>query len=155
MSKLWVAESPHAPVSKLCTCTEDHYFYKYLDQFLHRPQLSLKMDPAFSYLVMLFFKLWLTLLDVFFDALVGYSVFRGWRSERARSLWYEHSAQKVKVVGRGSVGGRRDVNYLENFLYVHRQYVHPKIVLEVSAERDNAIINYYSFRYLWLNNERP
>ena len=71
----------------------------------------------------------ISILDPILKAIFGYTTLHGYTKDQLLSTSYENSAQRVKILGRGaySVG---IAHFLENFLYKHENYLHPKEVLK-------------------------
>ena len=71
----------------------------------------------------------ITMLDPILKLFLGYTTLHGYAKDQLASASYEKSAQRVKILGRGaySVG---IAHFLENFLYKHVNYLHPKEVLK-------------------------
>ena len=53
----------------------------------------------------------------------------GSRAERLKAEEYEHSAQLVRIMGRGNYS-LVNVHQLHNFVWRHEAYLHPRCVLE-------------------------
>ena len=88
----------------------------------------MKVDMGILYWIMRTFKAGISLIDIFFDHIFGYTIQHGTRKERDRSEQYEYSAQVVNLLGRGLYSLFQPYQ-LNNFVWRHEKYVHPKCVL--------------------------
>ena len=100
---------------------------------LENPGLLLRIllwiDPAIFYSMMLFFKGITFFVDIFLDLLFGYTISYGSKEERLKSKQYEHSAHRVKVLGRGALSILHRTS-LTNYFWKHEEYFHPRYILE-------------------------
>lgn len=95
----------------------------------------MKIDMGIFYWIMCTFRAFVTCIDLFLDLLFGYTIQYGSREERLQSKEYEHSAQVVSLMGRGTYSVILN-HQLHNFVWRHERYVHPRYVLE----RDNITL---------------
>ena len=95
----------------------------------------LELDMGILYWIMCVFRTALYMVDTILDLAVGVTIQYGGAGERLLAKEYEHSAQVVKVLGRGNYS-LVNVHQLHNFIWCHKRYVHPKCVLE----RDNITL---------------
>ena len=81
-----------------------------------------------------------SILDTLLSRIFDYTTLHGSTAGKRTSLQYEKSAQRVKILCRGaySLG---TAHFLENFLYKHMEYSHPKEVLK----SDNITLMVRSF----------
>ena len=89
----------------------------------------MKIDMGVFYWIMRTFKAGIALIDVLLDNFLGYTIQHGTREERTKSEKYEYSAQIVKLLGRGAYSPLQP-HQLNNFVWRHEKYVHPKYVLD-------------------------
>ena len=88
----------------------------------------MRIDMGVFYWIMRTFKAGITLLDLLLDIGLGYTIQHGTREERSNSERYEYSAQVVNLLGRGTYSPLQP-HQLNNFVWRHEKYVHPKYVL--------------------------
>ena len=93
--------------------------------------LLLKVDPAFFFLIMKFYRIQVWLLDTFIlGPIFKLTITNGRREEEERAkVEYARSAQIVNVIGRGSYC-HASKHSLDNYFYRHVKYVHPRHVLK-------------------------
>lgn len=93
--------------------------------------LLMKVDPAFFFWIMQFYRAQIWLLDTYIlGPIFRVTITNGRREEEARAKTdYSRSAQIVSVIGRGSYcyAGKHS---LDNFFYRHVKYVNPRHVLK-------------------------
>ena len=89
----------------------------------------MRIDMGVFYWIMCTFKAGIILLDILLDIGLGYTIQHGTRKERESSEEYEHSAQVVNLLGRGAYSPLQP-HQLDNFVWCHEKYVHPKYVLD-------------------------
>jgi len=90
----------------------------------------MKVDPAILYAIMKTCKASLSLVDLAVDTLTGTSLVHGTQTQRKiADKAYERSAQVEDILGRGTWSVIYNFG-LNNFMYKHVEYVHPKKVLE-------------------------
>ncbi len=64
------------------------------------------------------------------DRLFGYTLREGWKSAREEaSTIYEKSARVATILGRGALSLDNRIDE-RNYILLHRDYVHPRFVLE-------------------------
>ena len=68
-------------------------------------------------------------LDPILSLIFGYTTLHGTLKEQEIRIQYEKSAQRVKILCRGAYS-MGIAHFLENFLYKHVEYLHPKEVLK-------------------------
>ncbi len=103
------------------------------------------MDEVLVYWLLLTVKAIVWVVECFTDALMGYTMTAGSRQERLQAKsGYESSAQIVDVVWRAKESIFK-TSRLENFLYKHVRYVHPRYIRDnknvslLAVERDYAL----------------
>ena len=101
------------------------YFSNVLFRVFHHQTL---LDPCFNYFFVRLINWLIILIDYFIDILFKYSFRFGSRSERQKSDEYEHSAQIVNVLHRGSLFPMEHQT-LDNFIIYHQSYTHPEMAL--------------------------
>ena len=89
----------------------------------------MRIDMGVFYWIMCTFKAGIILMDFFLDNVLGYTIQHGTREERNNSEAYEYSAQIVNLLGRGTYSPLQP-HQLNNFVWRHEKYVHPKYVLD-------------------------
>ena len=89
----------------------------------------MKVDMGIFYWTMCTFRAGITLIDILLDHILGYTIQHGSREERSKSEEYEYSAQVVNLLGRGTYSPIQP-HQLNNFVWQHDKYVHPKYVLD-------------------------
>ena len=89
----------------------------------------MKVDMGIFYWTMCTFRTGITLIDILLDHILGYTIQQGTRQERKKSGEYEYSAQVVNLLGRGAYSPFQP-HQLNNFVWRHDKYVHPKYVLD-------------------------
>ena len=78
-----------------------------------------KIDPGTLYAFLLLAKALVWLVDIALDLIFGTTITKGSRQERLQARNYEHSAQRLQVLARGSwtfVQANNDSNYLKRFV---------------------------------------
>ena len=91
-------------------------------------KLLMKVDMGIFYWIMCTFRAALTLVDGILFLLLGYTVQHGSQEEWIKSEEYEHSAQLVTLLGRGTYTPLQP-HQLNNFVWKHDKFVNPSFVL--------------------------
>ena len=99
-------------------------------------------DPIFWFGFVRIIKVIFYIWDVILSLIFGYSFLNGSIMERKKANQYEHSAQMVKVLARGTIN-LIEHHDKDNFLYVHDSYVHPSFILK----RDNVVLMGINAKY--------
>ena len=73
------------------------------------------IDPGIFYIILVLLKSMVWILDIILDLALGTTIAKGSREERLKARKYEHSAQRVSVLARGS-GTFMLANNDKNFL---------------------------------------
>ena len=89
----------------------------------------LKVDMGIFFWIMSTFRVGIIVIDIYLNLLFGYTIQYGTRKEYNKSKEYQHSAQVVNLLGRGTYSLIQP-QQLNNFLWQHEKYVHPKYVIE-------------------------
>ena len=89
----------------------------------------MRIDMGVFYWIMRTFKAGIVILDFFLDNVLGYTIQHGKREDRTKAENYEYSAQLVHLFGRGAYSPLQP-HQLDNFVWRHEKYVHPKYVLD-------------------------
>ena len=96
-------------------------------RFINRQLL--KVDMGIFFWIMSIFRAGIIVIDVCLNLLFGFTIQFGTRKEYNKIKEYQHSAQVVNLLGRGAYSLIQP-QQLNNFVWRHEQYVHPKYVIE-------------------------
>ena len=89
----------------------------------------MRKETVFYWCMLLFKWIQKYIVDPILDYFGHYTTLDGSRTERLVNKKYETSAQRVKVLARGTYCVPA-FHMLHNFFYTHIEYIHPKQILE-------------------------